>query len=140
MLNKAQLIGNLGADPDLKNTNSGLAVCKLRIATNERVKKGDNWEDHVEWHSVVCFGKTAENVQRFLRKGSKVYVEGKIRTNKWQDRDGNDRWTTEILADQIRFLDSKRESGGGDSSGGYGNGSATGYGAPSGGSDDDIPF
>ncbi len=103
-VNKVILVGNLGADPD----NRG-AVTKMRIATSDRRKAGDEWVDHTEWHNVACFGKTAENVSRFCRKGKQVYVEGKIRTSKYQDRDGNDRWATEVVADNVRFLGSKDE-------------------------------
>ena len=112
-VNKVILIGNLGADPETRTTPSGTQVANLRLATTERRKDRDgNWTDHTEWHRVVCFGKTAENVSRFLRKGRQIYVEGRLRTNKWQDRDGNDRWTTEVIADQVRFLGS-RDGGGG---------------------------
>lgn len=117
MINKVTLIGNLGRDPETRNTNGGSAVATLSIATTERVKKGEEWVDHTEWHRVVCFGRTAENAARFLKKGRQVYVEGKLRTNKWKDKDGNDRYTTEILADNLRFLGGGREGG-----------------------DDDIPF
>lgn len=105
-LNKVSLIGNLGADPETRTTGSGSVVANLRVATNERRKAqgSDEWEDHTEWHAVVCFGKLAENVGQYLRKGRQVYVEGKLRTRKWQDKDGNDRWTTEIWADVVLFL------------------------------------
>lgn len=145
MVNKVILIGNLGADPETRTTSSGTAVSNLRIATNERVRDASgNWSDHTEWHRVVCFGRTAENVSRYLRKGRQVYVEGKIRTRKWQNREGQDQYTTEILADTIRFLGGRDGGSSGDyspssssSSGGEG-----GYGGGGGGSapDDDIPF
>lgn len=142
MLNKVQIIGNLGADPDTRTTQSGNSVANLRVATNERVKRGDSWEDHTEWHTVACFGRTAENVSRYLRKGSKVYVEGKLRTRKWTDRDGNDRYSTEIIADDIKFLDGASGGGGrdddrGDNRGrGRGRGRNDSYDRP----DDDIPY
>ena len=108
-VNKVILVGNLGADPESRESKSGSTIANLRIATSERTKDREgNWGDHTEWHRVVCFGRTAENVARFLSKGRQVYIEGKIRTRKWQDRDGNDKYTTEIVADQVRFL------GGGD--------------------------
>ena len=104
-VNKVILVGNLGADPEVRTTTSGTVVGNLRIATTERQKDREgNWTEATEWHRVVCFGRTAENVSRYLRKGRQVYVEGRIRTQKWQDREGKDRWTTEIVSDQIRFL------------------------------------
>lgn len=137
-VNKAILIGNLGRDPEVKQTASGTSIANLRIATTERRKSGDSWEDHTEWHSVTCFGKTAENVGKFLAKGRQVYVEGRIQTRKWQDKDGQDRWSTEIVGDVIRFL-----GGGGQSEGGRSTQQdrqpqkqSGGYGRP----DDDIPF
>ena len=107
-VNKAILIGNLGQDPESRTTGGGTAVCNLRIATTNRVKDRDgNWNDQTEWHSVVVFGKTAESATRYLSKGRQVYVEGRLQTRKWQDRDGRDRWTTEIVADNVRFLGGK---------------------------------
>ena len=104
MINKVILIGNLGRDPETRTTQGGSTVAKLAVATAERVKKGDEWVEQVEWHSVVCFGRLAENVGRFLKKGRQVYVEGRIRTEKWKDQSGNDRYTTEVVANEIRFL------------------------------------
>ena len=104
-VNKVILVGNLGADPESRESKSGSTIANLRIATSERTKDREgNWGDHTEWHRVVCFGRTAENVARFLSKGRQVYIEGKIRSRKWQDRDGNDKYTTEIVADQVKFL------------------------------------
>lgn len=108
-VNKAILVGNLGADPETRTTGSGMVVATLRVATNERVKDGDDWADHTEWHRVVCFGKVAENASRYLTKGRQIYVEGKIRTRKWTDKDGNDKYTTEILADNVTFLSGGRD-------------------------------
>lgn len=146
MINKVILIGNLGADPELRQTNSGTAVCNLRLATNERRKGADGeWGDHTEWHRIVCFGRTAENCNQYLSKGRRVYVEGRLTTRKWEDKEGRDRWTTEIVAYQVKFLGGQGEGGGnygGSSS--YGGGSSTSTnteGATSGGGfDDDIPF
>jgi len=104
MINKVILIGNLGRDPETRTTQGGSTVAKLAVATAERVKKGDEWVEQVEWHRVVCFGRLAENVGRFLKKGRQVYVEGRIRTEKWKDQSGNDRYTTEVVANEIRFL------------------------------------
>lgn len=125
MINKVILIGNLGQDPDLRSTASGATVANLRIATTERRKDRDgNWNDHTEWHSVVSFGRTAENVGKYCRKGKQVYIEGRLQTRKWQDRDGRDRYSTEVVADNIRFL-----SGGGQgaSQGGSYGGGGGGY-------------
>lgn len=105
-MNKVVISGRLGADPDMKG-----AVLKLRVATNERRKDKDgNWGDHTEWHSVVVFGKRAEALSRLLRKGSRVLVEGKLRTSNWE-KDGEKRYKTEIAADDLELLDG-REAGG----------------------------
>lgn len=104
-VNKAILVGNLGADPEARQTSSGSTVTNLRVATNERKKDASGeWVDHTEWHRVVCFGRTAENAAKYLSKGRKVYVEGRIRTSKWEDKDGRDRWTTEVICDTLHFL------------------------------------
>lgn len=151
MLNKVMLIGRLGADPEVRNTNSGSMVANLRIATTERRKDRDgNWNEQTEWHSVVCFGRTAELVERYLSKGRQVYIEGRLQTRKWQDREGKDRWTTEIVAFTVQFLGSRdggggsgeRPSFGGGNRGGSGSYGAAPSGPPAGGGapDDDIPF
>lgn len=104
-VNKVILIGNLGADPELRYTGNQTPVCSLRIATSERRKDASgNWSEHTEWHSVVAFGKTAENSAQYLQKGRQVFIEGKLQTRKWQDKEGKDRYTTEILANTIQFL------------------------------------
>jgi single-strand DNA-binding protein len=157
VINKVILIGNLGREPEVRNTQAGSSVATLNVATAERVKDRDgNWQDHTEWHRCVCFGKTAENAQRFLKKGSKVFIEGRIRTNKWKDKDGQDRYTTEILVDNLRFLDSQEggrserddDRGGRDNRSGGGGQRETqrerkpepsNHGGFAGG-DDDIPF
>jgi len=157
MVNKVILIGNLGADPESRTTNSGMAVTNLRLATTTRHKNQEGeWTDQTEWHRVVCFGRTAENTARFLRKGRQVFVEGRIRTNKWQDRDGNTRYTTEVIANEVRFLGSRDGAGAGAGAGGGGsqgggeyrsapsnagyNDSYGGGGSSNDGADDDIPF
>lgn len=105
MVNKVILIGNLGADPEVRATNGGSFVGKLRLATGERRKdKEGNWTDHTEWHRVVVFGRTAENVAKFCKKGKTLYVEGRLQTQKWQDKEGKDQYTTEVIADEVRFL------------------------------------
>lgn len=138
-VNKCILVGHLGADPETRTSQAGNMVATLKIATNERVKRGDSWEDATEWHRVVCFGRTAENVARFLAKGRQIYIEGRIQTRKWTDRDGNERWTTEIVANDVRFLGGGRGQG----QGGYSERRRPSD-APEaeypGGLDDDIPF
>ncbi|MBQ73206.1 MAG: single-stranded DNA-binding protein, partial [Planctomycetaceae bacterium] len=135
-VNKVILIGNLGQDPELRNTNSGTAVVNLRIATNERRRNQEGqWDNHTEWHSVVAFGKTAENIGRFMKKGRQLYIEGRLQTRKWQDRDGNERYSTEVVADNVRFLSNRGddEGGGGGYSGGRGSGGGGSYGGGGGG-------
>ena len=112
-VNKAILVGNLGQDPELRSTGSGTPVVTLRIATTERRRDREgNWSDHTEWHSVVVFGRQAENVGRFCRKGKQLYVEGRIQTRKWQDRDGRDRYSTEVVADTVRVLGGRGDDSG----------------------------
>ena len=151
-VNKVILVGNLGNDPEVRHTNSGNAVCNLRLACTERAKDGEgNWGDRTEWVDVVLWGRDAENAGQWLRKGRQVYVEGRLQTRSFTDRDGNDRRRTEVVARQVMFLG--RDGGGGGGGGSYGGGgqsSGGGYGgggssetpAPSsGGYDDDpIPF
>lgn len=98
------LVGNLGQDPEIRYSQSGVAVCNLRIAVSERRKMNDEWKEHTEWFTVVCFGKTAENAGRWLNKGRQVLVEGKIQHRKWEDREGNRRESAEIVADRVVFL------------------------------------
>jgi len=155
MVNKVILVGNLGRDPETRTAQSGTTIANLSIATTTRRKQGEEWVDQTEWHRVVCFGRTADNVSRFLSKGRQVYVEGRLQTRKWTDQSGADRYTTEVLADTIQFLGRKGDDMG--SGGGYGGSSGGGYGGssddgPSGGGgggypdgggstpDDDIPF
>ncbi|NDC37198.1 MAG: single-stranded DNA-binding protein [Proteobacteria bacterium] len=111
-VNKAILLGNLGKDPELRYTPSQVPVCNFSLATSERRKDANGqWSDHTEWHNVITFGKTAENCSNFLKKGRQVYIEGKIQTRKWQDKEGKDRYTTEILANTVQFVGT-REGGG----------------------------
>jgi single-strand DNA-binding protein len=139
MLNKVFLIGNLGQDPEVRHTNSGQPVANLRVATSRRVKDRDgNWGEQTEWHSVVCFSRTAENAGQYLRKGSKVFIEGRIQTRSWEDKEGKKQYRTEVVAENLKFLDSRGgsggESGGAASLGGRGDDAAELPG------DDDIPF
>ena len=113
MLNKVQLIGNLGADPEIKHTAGGNAVANISVATSEHWKDKQTGErvEKTEWHRVVAFSRLAEIMGEYLAKGSKVYIEGKIQTRKWQDAQGNDRWTTEIVANEMKMLDGKQQDG-----------------------------
>ena len=133
MINKVILIGNLGADPELRYTQGGSPVASFRVATTERWKGQDGqMQESTEWHSCNAWGKLAEICGKYLQKGSKVYVEGSINTRKWQDKSGNDRYSTEIKAREMKMLDSR---GGGDRSGSAG---ADGSAPPMG--DDSVPF
>jgi single-strand DNA-binding protein len=116
-VNKVILLGHLGADPELRYTPSGQAVANLRIATNDRFQRDGNWEDRTEWHRVVVWAKLAERCNQYLNKGSQVYLEGRLQTQKWQDKEGHDRYTTEIVAFSVQFLGSASEGRGG--GGGY---------------------
>ncbi len=113
MVNKVILIGNLGADPEVRYAQSGTAVANFRIATTETRRKPDgDREELTEWHRIVAFGRLAEICGEYLSKGSKVYIEGRLQTRKWEDRDGNPRYTTEIVAREMKML-SPRSGGGG---------------------------
>lgn len=112
MLNKVMLIGRLGRDPELKYAASGMPITNLRIATDESyVDRDGNKVERTEWHSVVVFQRAAENCANYLAKGSLVFVEGSLQTRKWQDQQGQDRYTTEIKAQRVQFLDRKRDGG-----------------------------
>jgi len=129
VVNKVILLGNLGADPELKSTPSGQSVCSLRIATSEKYKDKDgNQQEKTEWHKVVVWGKLADLVNQFCKKGKQIYLEGKIQTRKWQDKEGKDQYTTEVVAENVKFLGaagggaSNEEGGGNSNRGGYGAG------------------
>src|SRR5688572_12740336 len=169
-INKVILIGNLGADPETRAMPSGMTVANIRVATSESWKDKQSGEskERTEWHNVAMFGRLGEIAGEYLKKGSKVYIEGSLRTRKWQDKSGNDRYTTEIIANEMQMLDSRGGGGmgggggGGDFGGGGGGGGGRGRqqnnvpddfdqgGPPSGGGsdkgggggefDDDIPF
>jgi single-strand DNA-binding protein len=162
-INKVILIGNLGADPETRAMPSGMTVANIRVATSENWKdkqSGEN-KERTEWHNVAMFGRLGEIAGEYLKKGSKVYIEGSLRTRKWQDKQGNDRYTTEIIANEMQMLDSRGGGGMGGGSGGDFAGGGGGRGrqqnnppddfdqAPPGGGggdkgggefDDDIPF
>ena len=113
-LNKVMLIGRLGKDPELRYTQSGNPVANFRMATDESYRgKDGNMVEQTEWHTIVAWGKTGEVCANYLHKGSLVYIEGKLQTRKWQDKQGQDRWTTEIVANRMQFLESKGQSAGG---------------------------
>lgn len=117
-LNKVFLIGNLGRDPELREVGRSV-VCDFSLATTERFKNRDKeWEERTEWHKVVVWGKSAEACADNLRKGAQVYVEGKIQSRKWDDKDGNERISFEIIAANVQFLDSRGGGGGGRDRGG----------------------
>lgn len=154
-INKVILVGNLGADPETRYMPSGSAVTNLSIATSESWKDKQTGEqkERTEWHKVAMFGRLAEIAAEYLRKGSQVYVEGKLRTRKWQGQDGQDRYTTEVIADEMQMLGGRGGAGGGAGGGGgsfgggqQGGGQQGGGSAPpqqgpdDGGFDDDIPF
>lgn len=142
-VNKVILIGNLGADPEVRYMPSGGAVANLRLATTESWKDKQTGErqEQTEWHQVVFFGKLAEIAGEYLKKGSKLYVEGRLRTRKWQDKSGTDRYTTEIVGGDMQMLDGRGGSTGFDGDRG---GSPSSHAEPAGGGiadfDDDIPF
>ena len=151
-INKVIIVGNLGQDPETRYMPSGSAVTNFTVATNESWKDKQTGEqkDRTEWHRVAMFNRLAEIAAEYLRKGSQVYIEGKLRTRKWQGQDGNDRYTTEIIADEMQMLGSRGGSGGGDFGSSRSQGGGQGGGQRDGGStppqpgpdefDDDIPF
>jgi len=156
-VNKVILIGNLGRDPEVRTFQNGGKVCNLRIATSETWKDRNTGErrEKTEWHSVAIFSEGLVRVcEQYLRKGSKVYVEGQLQTRKWQDQSGNDRYSTEVVLQGFNgtlvMLDGRGEGGGGggygggDQGGGFGGGPGAGSSGPgpvdSGGFDDEIPF
>ncbi|MDX1610636.1 MAG: single-stranded DNA-binding protein [Halofilum sp. (in: g-proteobacteria)] len=148
-INKVILVGNLGADPETRYTPSGTAVANLRVATTKAWKDRNSGEqqERTEWHRVVMFNRLAEIAGEYLKKGRQVYIEGELRTNKWQDQQGNDRYTTEIVANEMQMLGG---GGGGGGGGGYSDAPSQQRGSGGGGGgksqpppddfDDDIPF
>jgi len=160
-VNKVILVGHLGADPDMRYTPSGQGVCEMRVATSESWNdKNGQRQERTEWHRIVVWGKRAEICSKYLSKGRQVFVEGRIQTRNYDDKDGNKRYITEIIANDVQFLGGGGRDGsgvgGGNSQrdpgpppndgdfgggGGYGGGgSGGGGGGGSGGPDDDIPF
>jgi single-strand DNA-binding protein len=151
-INKVILVGNLGQDPETRYMPSGKAVSNIRIATSEgwKDKQTGDTQERTEWHSVVLFDKLGEIAAEYLRKGSQVYIEGSLRTRKWQDKEGKDRYTTEIVAREMQMLGARGGAGGGEgraerrpASGGDDRGSSGSNSPPpsdDGQFDDDIPF
>ncbi len=147
-VNKVILVGNLGHDVEVRQMTNGNPVANIRIATNERWTRRDTGQvqEHTEWHNVVLFGRRAELAQQYLHKGSRIYVEGRLRTRSWQDREGQERRSTEVVADDMQFLDRRggegdfdqqRRGGGGSGApqrGSYGNN------VDDGDMDDEVPF
>ncbi|MDD2736205.1 MAG: single-stranded DNA-binding protein [Desulfuromonadaceae bacterium] len=138
-LNKVMLIGNLGKDPEVRFTASGQAVAGFSLATSEKFKgKNGEWEERTEWHNITLWGKLAEISGEYLSKGKTIYVEGRLQTRKWQDKSGNDRYTTEIVGDKMQMLSPKGEKSGGDNSPAPKSNSSNYEEPPF--QDDDIPF
>jgi single-strand DNA-binding protein len=141
-VNKVILVGNLGQKPEMRYTATQSAVANISIATTESWKDKESGEmrDKTEWHRVVYFGKLAEIVEKYLDKGSSVYIEGKLQTRKWQDKSGADRWTTEIVGSELTMLGSRQNNSSNDMAG---NQSESPFPQDEGGqglTDDDIPF
>ncbi|MFM8441673.1 MAG: single-stranded DNA-binding protein [Acidobacteriota bacterium] len=142
--NKITLVGNLGRDPELRYTPQGVAVCNFSIATNERKRdKAGEFQDVTTWFRVTLWNKLAENANKYLTKGSQVYVEGRLKVEEWTDRDGKSRYTLEVQASDMQFLGSRGGAAASDEGSGFsdeytGSGNAPSSGGPSG--DEDIPF
>lgn len=110
MINKVILVGRLGKDPEVKHLENGAVVANFSVATSENYKDRDgNWQERTDWHNVVVWRQAAERAEKYLHKGSLVYIEGKVRTRSWEDKDGHKKYTTEVIADIFRALDRKRE-------------------------------
>jgi single-strand DNA-binding protein len=129
-INKVILIGHLGQDPEVRALPSGSSIANLRIATTEswKDKQSGEFKEQTEWHTVVLFGRTAEVAAEYLKKGSQVFIEGRLRTRKWQDKTGNDRYSTEIVGNDMQMLGGRGQGGGGGASGGGGRDAGRGAG------------
>lgn len=142
-INKVILVGNLGSDPEVRYLPSGQPVANFNIATTERwAGKDGNPGERTEWHRIVVFGKQAENCKEYLKKGRQVYIEGRLQTREWDDKQGQKRKTTEVIAQTVQFLGGPRGEGGGarESAPAAPAGEFTEEASPLGSSDDDIPF
>ena len=139
-VNKVIIVGNLGRDPEVRYAQSGMAICKLSVAVTERVKDGsEGWKDATEWFRVTLFGKQAENAGQYLQKGRSVYVEGRLKTDKYKDKEGVERTSVEVIANTIQFLGGPGGGAGAgrrDGGGGGGGGGGSGGGGGGGGGDD----
>lgn len=103
-INKCIIVGNLGRDPEVRYAQSGMAICTMSVAVTERVKDGDSWKDETEWFRVKLFGKTAENAGQYLQKGRQVYVEGRLKTDVYKDKEGVEKRSTEVIGNTVQFL------------------------------------
>ncbi|HEY2392519.1 MAG TPA: single-stranded DNA-binding protein [Candidatus Angelobacter sp.] len=152
-VNKVILVGNLGKDPEVKFTPSGVPVAKFSLATNERFKdKGGEWQDRTEWHNIVAWQRLAEIIGEYVKKGSKIYIEGRLQTSSWEDKQsGEKKYRTEVVASDLVLLGGRGEGGGGDHEGRSSRGGASSFDqrsshseehAPSSAeiTDEDIPF
>ena len=141
-INKIILVGNLGKDPEVRYAQSGMAICKMRLAVTERVKDGDGWKDATEWFTLTTFGKTAENAGQYLQKGRQVYVEGRLKTDKYKDKEGVERTSVEVIANTLQYLGSGAGQKGKTPStdGEPLDGAAAAPSAADGFVDDDLPF
>ena len=119
MINKVILVGNVGMDPEVRTLETGVKTARVRLATTEKMFNRETREstDHTEWHTITMWRGLADVVDRYVRKGSQIYIEGRLRTREWTDKDGNKRYSTEILADEMKLLGGRRE--GGEQQGGY---------------------
>lgn len=126
MVNKVILVGNVGMDPEVRTLETGAKVARVRLATTERLfdRQSNSTKEHTEWHTVTLWRGLADVVDRFVRKGSQIYIEGRLRTREWTDKDGNKRYTTEVLADAMNLLGRRQDAAATDSQ------PASGYGAP----------
>lgn len=127
MINKVILVGNVGADPEVRTLESGVKTARVRLATSERFYNRETKEstDHTEWHTITLWRNLADVVDRYVRKGSQIYIEGRLRTREWTDQAGNKRYTTEVLADEMKLLGRRAEGGAEQQGGGQ-----QSYGAP----------
>jgi len=140
-LNKVMLIGNLGKDPEVRYTGAGTAVASFSLATSEKFKnKNGEWEERTEWHNITLWARLAEIAGEYLAKGKTVYIEGRLQTRKWQDRDGRDRYTTEIVGEKMQMHSGKGEGGGRPAAGRPESQEAPPFEEPAFNPDDDIPF
>jgi single-strand DNA-binding protein len=140
-LNKVMLIGNLGKDPEVRYTTSGQAVASFSVATSEKFKnRNGEMEERTEWHNVVLWGRQAEIAKDYLAKGRTVFIEGRLQTRKWQDKDGRDRWTTEIIGDRMQFVGPKGDGGGRQGADRSSSDIPPSFDEPSFNPDDEIPF